>query len=93
MKTIKRAFLVYQAGIANVFQVDSFNLSPYGREAKRLLQSDFRTCEAFAQGMGIAGSIVRTAACNEAGDIVNSAWTEDLDAQPFSDTFNPVHVK
>ncbi len=29
---IKRAMLVYQAGIANLFWVTSFNLASYGRE-------------------------------------------------------------
>ncbi len=89
---MKRAFLVYQAGIANVFAVDCFNLVPCGREAKRLLQSDFRTCEAFAKGLGAAGVRVMTAACNEAGDIVNSLWSDDLEAQPFSDSFRPIKL-
>lgn len=85
-----RVFLVYQAGIANVFQVECFNLSPFGRDAKRLLQADFRSCEYYAQGMGRAGAIVRTAACNQAGDIINAKWSEDLDDQPFSDKFHAV---
>ena len=51
-----KVVLVYQAGIANVFEVDSLNLSDYGREARRLLQGDFRTCEAFARGCGAAGA-------------------------------------
>jgi hypothetical protein len=87
---LSRAFLVYQSGIANVFAVECFNLSPFGRDARRLLQADFRTCEAFARGLGAAGVIVRSAACNRAGDIAESQWTEDLDEQPFSDKFNPV---
>jgi hypothetical protein len=86
----KRAFLVYQAGIANVFEVDCFNLSPFGREAKRLLQSDFRACENFAHGLKAAGFIVKTVACNMAGDIANQKWTDDLDAQPFSESFRPI---
>jgi hypothetical protein len=88
---IERAFLVYQAGIANVFAVDCHNLAPFGRNARRLLQHAFRPCEDFARGLAAAGVIVRTAACNEAGDISESKWSEDLDAQPFSDNFNPVH--
>lgn len=87
---VERAFLVYQAGIANVFSVDCFNLSDYGRETKRLLQSDFRTCEAFARGLGAAGVIVHSAHCNEAGDIINSRWSDDLESAPFSDSFRPV---
>ena len=85
-----KAMLVYQAGIANVFEVNCFNLAPYGREAKRLLQSDFHTCETFVRGMGRAGAIIRTAACNMAGDIQDRKWSENLDEQPFSDAFCPV---
>lgn len=86
----KRYVLVYQAGIANVFEVTAFNLSDYGRDAKRIMQADFRTCETFCRGLVQAGAIVKTAGCNQAGDIVNSHWTEDLDSLPFSDHFNPV---
>ena len=80
MRTLKveRAFLVYQAGIANVFMVKSFNLSDYGRNAKRLLQSNFRSAENFARGLAAAGATIRTAACNEAGDISKSTWSEEI---------------
>jgi len=84
---LKRAFLVYQGGIANVFRVDCSNLSSTGRNAVRLLQSDFRTCANFSQGLKAAGVIVHTAACNQAGDISDSTWSEDLENQPFSDKF------
>ena len=89
---VKRAFLVYQAGIANVFSVKSFNLGDYGRDAVRLIQSDFRECEAFARGLGSAGAKVRSAACNQTGDITHSLWNEDLDSQPFSDSFRPIKL-
>jgi hypothetical protein len=82
-----KAVLVYQGGIANVFQVDCLNMADFGRNAKRLLQGDFATCAAFAHGLGIAGVVVRTAACNQAGDITNAHWTENLEEQPFSDKF------
>lgn len=88
--TVIKAVLVYQAGIANVFSVSSFNLSDYGRDAIRLLQADFRTCESFARGLAAAGVVVRSAACNQAGDIIRSTWSEDFDAQPFSEKFRPV---
>ena len=81
----KRAFLVYQAGLANVFEVRCHNLSPYGRDAKRLLQGTFGECVWFARGLGAAGWIIHTAACNEAGDIAGRTWSEDLDSQPFHD--------
>lgn len=87
---MKRAMLVYQAGIANVFAVKSFNLADYGRDAKRLLQSDFRTCEAFASGLAAAGVTVRTVHCNMAGDIIGQTWSEALEAAPFSESFRPV---
>ena len=86
----ERAVLVYQAGIANVFAVDSFNMSDYGRNAIRLCQNDFRTCEAFARGLGAAGVKVVSAHCNQVGDIEFSTWSEDLDSAPFSDNQRPV---
>lgn len=84
-KKIKRAMLVYQAGIANVFAVDCFNLATFGREAKRLLQSDFHTCLSYASGLGASGIIVRTAHCNKAGDIIDQTWYDDLENALFSD--------
>lgn len=85
-----RFMLVYQGGIANVFRVSCLNLSPFGRDAVRVYQGDFRTAEAIAIGCGWAGAVVATAACNQAGDIQNEKWTDDLEAQPFSDKFAPV---
>lgn len=82
--------LVYQAGIANVFAVDCWNLSAFGRNAVRRLQGTFLQGELFAQGLRECGADVKTFACNEAGDIVNSLWSEDLENQPFSDKFKPV---
>ena len=90
---VQKAVLVYQAGIANVFAVKCFNMGPYGRDAKRLIQSDFRTCEAFARGLGVAGVVVVTMQCNCAGDIVDSSWSADLDEAPFSDSFRPVFAQ
>lgn len=87
--TTQRAVLVYQAGIANVFAVDSFNLSDYGREAYRLVQGSFRECEAFARGLAAAGVLVKSAGCNQAGDIINATWSEDLG--PFRDKARPVN--
>jgi hypothetical protein len=83
--TVRRAFLVYQAGIANVFSVSAFNLAPYGRNARRLYQGDFRGALNFARGLGAAGVTVRTAHCNEAGDIAGRTWSDDLESAPFSD--------
>lgn len=83
----KKIVLVYQAGIANVFEVDSFNLSEYGREARRLMQTDFRTAEVYCQGRADAGDTVKAATCNMAGDIALQSWTQDFEAQPFADSF------
>lgn len=90
---MKRAVLVYQAGIANVFEVTAFNMADYGRDAKRLMQADFRSCENFARGLDCAGVKVATAHCNQAGDIVNARWSTNLDEAPFSDKFQPVWSK
>lgn len=90
IRSTRKAVLVYQAGIANVFAVDSFNMSDYGRNAKRLLQHAFSPCEYFARGLAAAGFTIRTAHCNQAGDIVNAQWSEDLDAAPFCESFHPI---
>ena len=88
-----KAVLVYQGGIANVFSVESFNMDPFGRDAKRLIQADFRTCEAFARGMAAAGVKVASAFCNMAGDIIGQPWSTHLDLAPFHDDFHPVWSK
>jgi hypothetical protein len=91
MKTkVQKAVLVYQAGIANVFAVESFNMNRFGRDAHRLAQGDFRTCEVFAHGLAAAGVKVATAHCNMAGDIADATWSEDLKSAPFYDSFRPV---
>jgi len=47
---MKKAMLVYQAGIANVFEVDALNLSSYGRNTRRLYQGDFRGAQYICHG-------------------------------------------
>ena len=84
---IQRAVLVYQAGIANVFAVDTFDKQPEKRNARRLMQHAFSPCAYFAQGLVAAGVLVTTAVCNRAGDIANAEWSDDLDSAPFSDQF------
>ena len=88
--------LVYQAGIANVFEhfpmTDTRNTPHTGltiaSDRIRVLQSDFRTCENFCRGLRHAKKIVRVAWCNEAGDITNSFWQfSKFDNAPFSDKF------
>lgn len=92
---IQRAMLVYQAGIANVFAVDHLsifasNRTSYDRNARRLIQGAFRECELFARGLNAAGTLVNTAACNQAGNIARSDWSQNLEDQPFSESFRPV---
>lgn len=86
-----RIALVYQAGIANVVRVSSFNLADFGRDAYHLLQADFREAEAYARGMGEAGAVVRSMHCNMAGDIRHEKWSENLEDAPFNTQFRPVH--
>ncbi len=85
---IENAVLVYQAGIANVFAVDCFNFAASGRTETQLLQSDFRTCEAFARGLAAAGTLVASAGCNMAGNIARCGWEQDFG--PFSENCHPV---
>ena len=87
---MKAVYLVYQGGFANVFAVDQLSLSPDGRNARRLLQHAFGPCQWFARGLGEAGVTVRTAACNQAGDIAAAVWTDDLESQPFAEKLVPV---
>ena len=85
---VERAMLVYQAGIANVFKVDCFNLSPFGREAKRLYQGTFDGAKWLCIGLQSAGTTIKVAACNKAGDIKDMTWTDKLYEQPFCDKFD-----
>lgn len=91
-KPVKYMMLVYQGGLANVFAVKCLNLSPYGREAKLIYQGAFRGAEIFCHGAGAAGVVIRTAACNMAGEIVDQQWSEDLEDMPFHSEFRPVKL-
>src|SRR5437867_2310512 len=80
----RKAVLVYQAGIANVFAVNFFGETSKQRHVTvRLWQGDFRGAANFAFGLEAAGVEVRTMGSNMAGDIAAQPWTYDLDAQPF----------
>ena len=90
---IQKAVLVYQAGIANVFAVDSFNMTnSKARNARRLLQYDFRTCENYARGLAAAGCEVISAGCNMAGDIADTVWSS-TDLGPFRENARPINFK
>jgi hypothetical protein len=74
--TVKRAVLVYQVGIANVFAVDRWSHGdPSKRRVRRLMQHAYRPCIDFARGLAAAGVMVRTAHCDECGDIADRPWT------------------
>jgi hypothetical protein len=88
---MSRFMLVYQVGIANVFKVDCFNLSNFGRNAKRIKQGNFRDCESFCLGIVAMGGVIHTAYCNQAGDIVDSKWQDDLSSTPFFNSMCPVY--
>ena len=87
---MRRIVLVYQCGIANVFEVDRLSTQPDGRNARRLYQHAFGPCEDFARGCAAMGAVVRTAHCAECGDISQRPWSADLGDAPFSDKFRPV---
>lgn len=80
--------LVYQAGIANLFEVEKFSCEAAERgKVKRLLQHAFEPCEWFARGAQLAGAECHAFGCNMAGDIKDQEWTRELDSLPFSDKF------
>lgn len=89
---MKRFALVYQAGIANVFETGPFNTADkYSRGfTTRVLQSGFRTAEAFCLGAMAAGASVAVASCNRAGDITGEDWTPGLEDCPFRGDARPV---
>lgn len=81
-----RLALVYQGGLANLFEVERFGIRPKERrETRRVFQGDFGTAKAMARGAELAGARIGSYACNRAGDIINAPWdTTDVDA-PFLD--------
>lgn len=61
--------LVYQCGIANVFDISSASGDPI-----RLMQSGFRDCEMFLRGAAHAGVRTEIRHCDQAGDVAGSQW-------------------
>lgn len=83
---MQRLALVYQAGIANVFEVNRFGIKPEERgKTRRLYQGDFHTAKTFVRGAEHAGARVGTYACNRAGDIINAPWDTTDENAPFLD--------
>lgn len=93
INTNKRlAVLVYQAGIANVFEVQCLNMNPFGRDAKRMIQTSFDRAETYARALADSGVFaVASAHCNRAGDITDAIWDDDLSNAPFCDHMRPVY--
>jgi hypothetical protein len=92
MKIIK-AVVVYQAGIANVFEVENFDAEASGRgNCRRLLQHAFGPCEWFARGLRSAGTHIASAHCNRAGDITDAKWDFDLTEAVFREAMMPVET-
>lgn len=84
--------LVYQAGIANLFKVPSFD--SYTESAnKRVFQGAFNTAEAMARGAMLAGAQVRVASCNHAGDIADAVWAQGLSDCPFRNDARPPRMQ
>jgi hypothetical protein len=87
---VKRVVLVYQVGIANVFEVSHMAMDPHDRCTRHLYQGDFRSAESIAIGLKLAGTMVTSMACNMLGDIRECRWDTEMDEAPFSDKFHPV---
>lgn len=76
-------FLVYQAGIANVFKVDQKS-----GIRTRVMQNAFGPCAQYCRGLKEAGQEVRPAWCNEAGDISKRPWSvSHFENAPFHEKF------
>jgi hypothetical protein len=85
------AILVYQGGIANVFSVSHISeVAERRTDERRLLQTDFRTAEAYCLGLIAAGVEVASMACNQAGNIAHQTWREKVSDAPFYENMRPV---
>lgn len=86
----RQIFLVYQAGIANVFETQYANPTVRLRgTTRRLFQHAFSPCEWYAQGLRDAGCALLVASCNQAGDIATADWSLGLDDCPFREKAQP----
>lgn len=94
----EKAVLVYQSGIANVFAVKDWGLSAKDSDGQwayreRLVQADFRTCEAFTRGLESAGVDIMSVHSNTAGNADMQDWSKDLDHAPFRESMHPVGMR
>lgn len=85
---MRRYFLVYQAGIANVFKAYETPDGSYDCFL-RIMQDAFQPCENFCRGLIEAKYPVEVWSCNRAGDIANVEWTKGLNDCPFRDQARP----
>lgn len=67
---MKEFTIVYQCGIANVFNTTG----GHDVQRKRVAQGTFAECEQFMRGARAAGASVRIRHCDMAGDITNATW-------------------
>ena len=67
-KQARNIALVYQNGIANVFEIEAPG------KVRRLLQHAYSPCEWYAQGLRDAGNNLSVFYSDDAGDIANSYW-------------------
>jgi hypothetical protein len=67
---MKRAWLVYQAGLANVF------VGEVSDDSTRVMQSTFRDCEMYVRGFRDAGYPVHVMHCDVAGDVAGRGWAD-----------------
>ena len=81
-------FLVYQAGIANVFKADVRHENSFNNH-RSIGQSDFKSAESFCRGLREAGATVKVAWDNSAGDITANLWHfSNFQNAPFNDKFS-----
>lgn len=87
----KKFALVYQNGIANVFEVNHFGSFKEGRNAKRVFQDGGHySGECFAKGCAAAGAYVATFVCNETGDIAEEVWDTIDPSNIYHAQYRPV---
>lgn len=87
----KRAVLVYQGAVANVFDVWTF--SPWWSTSDRrtkVMQGTFPECEAFAHKLARTGYKVASMFCDELGDVTRSYWNPNLADAPLFAQMKPV---
>lgn len=89
-----RYALVYQCGIANVFQVtgDLPELPAFAgkpdRHRRRVVQHAYSYCEIFCRGLIEGGHTVSAYHCDTVGDIISAEW-HDGPGELFGESKRP----